>query len=111
MTKVFAVNTSLDFFEVFASEEEAIAACAGIEIAEADWLFFDELGLPLQADFSKPAYVDEARNVYGNGVYTLKKCSGKNLVRYLSELSGQRGAIWFGTFEKLQAHFGDEAGD
>ena len=111
MTKVFAINVSLFFFEVFPSEKEAIANCPGLEIAEGDWLFFDHSGAPLEAHFSIPAYVDTDRGVYGNGTYSLRKGHGKTLTDHLFDLCLEHDTIRFGTEEGLQAYYGDDPTD
>jgi hypothetical protein len=54
---------------VFSNEAEAIASCEGIDVEKGEWLFWNDLGHPLEPSFTTP-------NMRGllsvtNGVYEL----------------------------------------
>ena len=104
-TRVITVNIALNFIEVFDTLEEAVKRCPGLEIAEGDWLFFSGDGSPLEAVFSRDAYVDTERLVYGNGVYTLSAGTGLNFQDWLFEFCKTTGDFRFGTLEGLQQQF------
>jgi|GEM_PF-1955978 len=103
--RVIAVNTSLNFIEVFDTLEEAVKRCPGIEIAEGDWLFFASDGSRLTAVFSKDPYIDENRNVYGNGVYRLVAGSGASLQEWLFDFCKRTGDFRFGTLKEFERLF------
>ena len=51
---IFAVATDERSLYAFASEEEAIAKCEGLDVEAAGWLFWDSAGNPLEAEFLTP---------------------------------------------------------
>jgi hypothetical protein len=60
------------------------SACAaerreGLNIVEGDLWFFDSNGAPLEARFSKEPYIDQVRNRYFKGEYTLVPGRGISL--------------------------------
>lgn len=90
---VFAYFKSFDRLDVYRSRSEAAKNCEGLDVAEGDYLFFDAKGFPLEAVFSKPAYIDTDRSVYGNGAYALQDGSGETLLEILIELCHRKGHV------------------
>lgn len=66
---IFAVATDEMSLLVFATAEEAIAYCEGIDVEAGDWMFWDERGVALSPEFLAPNY--RARFVVGSGKYRL----------------------------------------
>ena len=52
--KIFAFSTEDRGLEVFLSKEEAIAYCEGIDIENGEWIFWDEFGINMKAEFYQP---------------------------------------------------------
>lgn len=53
----------------FDSEAAAVAACEGLDVEAADWLFWEDLGNPLEPLFSVPN--KRGLSVVQNGIYSL----------------------------------------
>jgi len=66
---IFAVETEERALYTFQSREDAIAACEGLDVEAAVWLFWDESGEPLEPKFTVP----NKRGLFSvsNGVYSL----------------------------------------
>ncbi len=70
---IFAVATDERTLIAFESEAAAVAACEGLDVEAADWLFWDDSGNPLEPSFSVP----NKRGWFSvqNGVYSLVPAS------------------------------------
>jgi hypothetical protein len=66
---IFAASTDDSTLMVFASEVEAVAYCEGLDVEAGGWLFWDNAGSPLQAEFLVPN--TRGRFIVGNGKYRL----------------------------------------
>ncbi|MBI1214856.1 MAG: hypothetical protein GC185_03440 [Alphaproteobacteria bacterium] len=81
----------------YASTLSAVADIEGLEIAEGGVALFAAEGAPLHAVFSERPYVEDARNRYFAGVYTLHKGDGEGLTvainRILSGNGGEDGPV------------------
>ena len=66
---IFAVATDECTLTVFESQAAAVAACEGLDVEAADWLFWDDRGRPLEPLFSIPN--KRGLFVVQNGVYSL----------------------------------------
>jgi hypothetical protein len=66
---IFAVATDECTLTAFESESAAVAACEGLDVEAADWLFWDDRGRPLEPHFSVPN--KRGFFVVENGVYSL----------------------------------------
>lgn len=66
---IFAVATDERTLVAFENEAAAVAACEGLDVEAADWLFWDDRGDPLEPSFSVP----NQRGWFSvqNGVYSL----------------------------------------
>jgi hypothetical protein len=66
---IFAVATDERTLVAYESEAAAVAACEGLDVEAADWLFWDDRGNPLEPLFSVP----NKRGWFSvqNGVYSL----------------------------------------
>ena len=71
MPIIFAVATDEQTLVVFDSEAAAVAACEGLDVDAADWLFWDERGDPLEPEFITPN--KRGLFVVANGTYRLVK--------------------------------------
>jgi hypothetical protein len=67
---IFVVETEEQTLRAFENEGEAIAACEGIDVEAAIWLFWSNDGTPLEPVFTVP----NKRGLFTvkNGVYFLK---------------------------------------
>ena len=66
---IFAVATDECTLTAFENEAAAVAACEGLDVEAADWLFWDDRGNPLEPLFSIPNM--RGLFVVQNGVYSL----------------------------------------
>jgi hypothetical protein len=66
---IFAAETEELSLYVFDGEAEAIAHCEGLDVEAGTWVFWDDQGNPLEAQFTKP----NKRGLFSaiNGAYTL----------------------------------------
>jgi hypothetical protein len=66
---IFAVSTEERTLVAFDDEAAAVAACEGLDVEAAEWLFWDDRGNPLEPLFSVP----NKRGWFSvqNGVYSL----------------------------------------
>ena len=80
---LFAVETEERTLRVFVNEAEAIAACEGLDVEAATWLFWSNHGTPLEPVFTVP----NKRGLFTvkNGVYFLRP-AGTLLHAQLSEV-------------------------
>jgi len=67
---IFAAATDERTLFVFSSPEAAVAYCEGIDVEDGGWLFWDDHGAPLQAQFLTPNYHGAFGGV-GSGTYQL----------------------------------------
>jgi hypothetical protein len=51
---IFAASTDERSLTAFATEEEAIAYCEGLDVEAGEWLFWDDTGHPLLPEFYEP---------------------------------------------------------
>jgi hypothetical protein len=67
---IFAVETEERALQAFVNEVEAIAACEGLDVEAAIWLFWSNDGTPLEPVFTVP----NKRGLFTvkNGVYHLR---------------------------------------
>ena len=67
---IFAVETEERTLRTFVNEAEAIAACEGLDVEAASWLFWSNDGTPLEPVFTVP----NKRGLFTvkNGAYFLK---------------------------------------
>jgi len=66
---IFVAETEERSLYAFPSEAEAVAHCEGLDVEAAVWLFWDDVGQPLEPRFSVP----NKRGLFTatNGVYNL----------------------------------------
>jgi hypothetical protein len=51
---IFALSTDDRRLEVFDTEDAAVAYCEGVDVEDRAWLFWNDVGEPLDAQFTKP---------------------------------------------------------
>lgn len=66
---IFAAASDENTLFVFASTTEAIAYCEGVDVEDGGWLFWDEDGNALRAEFLTPTH--RGRLTVGGGTYHL----------------------------------------
>jgi hypothetical protein len=66
---IFAVETEERTLTAFPSEAEALTYCEGLDVEAAVWLFWSDVGEPLEPHFTVPN--KRGFFVVGNGTYTL----------------------------------------
>jgi hypothetical protein len=70
---IFVVETEERRLVSFANESDAVAACEGLDVEAATWLFWSNDGAPLEPVFTKPN--TRGLFVLGNGEYHLSPVS------------------------------------
>jgi len=70
---IFAVATDERTLVAFPNEVEAVAACEGLDVEAAEWLFWNDSGEPLEPLFSVPN--ERGLFVVTNGSYSLVPAS------------------------------------
>lgn len=71
---IFAAATDEGTLLVFQSPADAIAYCEGIDVEDGGWLFWNESGNALAADFITPNH--RGNHVIGSGMYRLVPADG-----------------------------------
>ncbi|WP_331177325.1 hypothetical protein [Roseateles sp.] len=102
---IFAVETEARSLSAFASAEEAIRHCKGLDVEAAVWLFWDDAGQPLEADFSVPNKRGLFRATHG--VYSLVAASPDHhapLIEALDEVVSFAGPAPFDAAAGVLAH-------
>ena len=100
---IFALATDEQTLFVFQSTEEAIAYCEGVDVEAGDWIFWDEGGSPLQAEFTTPNH--HGRFSIGNGAYRLvPDPSGDALISLLGRFGGLEKNQFFASATALRDH-------
>jgi hypothetical protein len=51
---IFALETDAQTLDVFPDETAAISYCEGIDVEDGNWIFWDDDGIPLFAEFIVP---------------------------------------------------------
>jgi hypothetical protein len=80
----FCFETDDNSLITFASEDEAISHCEGIDVNNGIWLFFTGSGTPLKAVFSIPP---KDGFFFSSGKYRLEDAEGTNLKEMLGRVS------------------------
>jgi hypothetical protein len=100
---IFAAATDENTLCVFPSAAEAIANCEGIDVEDGGWLFWDESGNSLSAEFLTPNH--RGRFTVGSGTYRLVQSPDQpNLAESLSGISHIDGNPYFATLSAVQVH-------
>jgi hypothetical protein len=73
---IFAVETEERTLRAFVNEADAIAACEGLDVEAAIWLFWSDDGTPLEAVFTVP----NKRGLFTvkNGVFFLRPSTSQH---------------------------------
>lgn len=100
---VFVFSTDDRGLEVFSSKDHAIAACEGIDVENGECLFWDEFGVSLKPDFSKPN--EKGRFSVVSGVYDLVSYPlGLELIEFISHVGYVEGHGMFNSVEDVRSH-------
>ena len=102
---IFAESTDERSLTAFATEEEAIAYCEGLDVEAGEWLFWDDTGYPLSPEFYEPN--KRGLLLYANGKYRLVPSDSPDraLLRdALVELVHFEGPAPFTSAERVLAH-------
>lgn len=81
---IFAFATDDRTLTVFPDAAAAVASCGGIDVAEGQWLFFDDAGVALAAEFAEPAV--RKGPFVSHGRYSLRPCAAGRRERLLNVL-------------------------
>ncbi|CAA0117799.1 Uncharacterised protein [Halioglobus japonicus] len=101
--KVFVFSTDDRGLEVFPSKSEAIAACEGIDVENGECLFWDEYGINLKPEFSKPNKKGSFTVV--SGIYDLVPFPiGLELIDFLPHVGYVEGHGMFNSVPELRRH-------
>lgn len=102
---IFAVETETRELYVFESDEVAIAACEGLDVEAAVWLFWGEDGNPLEPEFLVP----NKRGLFSvqNGTYRLVPAAENHhadLSEALAEIVSIERNDMFETIDDVRTH-------
>jgi hypothetical protein len=101
--RVFVFSTDDLGLEVFASKQDAIAACEGIDVENGECLFWDEHGISLKAEFSIPNKKGSFTVV--SGTYDLVPFpEGLELIEFLPKVSYVEGHGHFKDVAEVKRH-------
>jgi hypothetical protein len=109
---IFAVATDERTLVAFEDEAAAVAACEGLDVESADWLFWDDRGNPLEPSFSIPN--KRGLFVVKNGVYSLVPAAPDHhaiLEEALDEILNFESWHPFNSAEGVRAYLAREAND
>jgi hypothetical protein len=100
---IFAAATDENTLFVFASAVDAIAYCEAIDVEEGGWIFWDEAGDALQAEFLTPNH--RGGFMVGSGSYRLIQATdGSTLAMSLAGIRHLDGNPYFDTLEAVRVH-------
>ena len=100
---IFAAATDESTLFVFASIAEAIAYCESIDVKDGGWIFWDDAGNSLSAEFLFPNH--RGRFTVGGGTYRLVQVSGKpTLSESIASIHHINGNPYFSTLSAVQEH-------
>lgn len=100
---IFAAATDEMTLFVFATAEMAVSYCEGIDVEEGGWLFWDDAGMALRAEFITPNHRDGVR--VGNGVYRLMpSASMPSLAKVIMEIRNIDTNPHYPTLAAVRAH-------
>lgn len=100
---IFAAATDENTLFVFASAVDAVAYCEAIDVEEGGWIFWDEAGDALQAEFLTPNH--RGGFMVGGGAYRLVPAPDRPpLAAVLASIGAIEGNPHFATLAAVQAH-------
>ena len=102
---IFAVETEERTLVAFPSEAVAVAACEGLDVEAAVWLFWNDRGEPLEPHFSVPN--KRGLFVVRNGTYSLVPASPDHhavLIEALEEVLNFESPPPFNSAEGVRNH-------
>ena len=100
---IFAAATDENTLFVFASIAEAITYCESIDVEDGGWIFWDDSGRALSAEFLIPNH--RARFAVVGGTYRLVQVSGKpTLTESIASIHHINGNPYFSTLSAIQEH-------
>ena len=100
---IFALATDEKSLLVFPTAEEAIAHCEGIDVGAGVWLFWNEVGLPLQPEFLTPNR--HGRFSVSSGIYRLLPTqSGNSLADILGGIRSMDPNPFFQSLAAVRVH-------
>jgi hypothetical protein len=110
-TMIFAVETEERSLYAFDSEAQAIAACEGLDVEAAVWLFWGNDGSPLEPVFTVP----NKRGLFSvkNGTYHLRPASENHhshLTKALEEVLHYEAKPSLSTAQGVKSHLVAAAG-
>ena len=105
---IFAAATDENTLFVFASIAEAIAYCEGIDVEDDGWIFWDDAGNALSAEFLTPNH--RGRFAIGGGTCRLVQASGKpTLTEFIASIRHIDGNPYFSTLSAVREHLAPAA--
>ena len=100
---IFVLATDEKSLLVFPTAEEAIAHCEGIDVGAGVWLFWNEVGQPLQPEFLTPNR--HGRFSVSSGIYRLLPMqSGNSLAEVLGDIRSMDPNPFFQTLATVKVH-------
>ena len=100
---IFALATDESTLFVFDSIAEAIAYCEGIDVENGNWIFWDDAGAALKAEFLTP--VHHGRFAIGGGTYQLIQAPDKpSLVASIDSMRHIDSNPHFATLSAVRDH-------
>jgi len=102
---IFAVDTDDQTLSVFESEAVATGYCEGLDVEAAGWLFWDEVGQPLEPEFVTPN--KRGLFIVANGTYRLVKSDTTHhadLLEALEHIVAVEGPAPLNNIEGVRRH-------
>ena len=101
--KIFVFSTDDKGLEAFATKEDAINFCEGIDVENGEYLFWDEFGINMEPKFSKLNQKNCVSIV--SGEYDLVPFPiGLDLIDFLSNVSYVEGHGMFKDVDDIRQH-------
>nr|WP_298123141.1 hypothetical protein [uncultured Pseudoxanthomonas sp.] len=105
---IFAAATDENTLFVFASIAEVIAHCEGIDVEDGGWIFWDDVGNALSAEFLTPNH--RSRFAVGGGTYRPAHATDKpKLTESIAAIRHIDGNPHFATLSAVQEHLATAA--
>ena len=100
---IFAAATDESTLFVFNSTADAIAYCEGIDVEDGGWLFWDDAGNAMKAEFMTP--VHHGRFAIGGGTYRLIQAPDKRtLTAAITSIRHIDGNPYFASLSAVRDH-------
>lgn len=102
---IFVFTTDDETLEIFPDKQTATSSCEGIDVEDGLYLFWDDSGKPLTAEFTEPN--QRGRFSVVSGKYKLVSCdesNSANLLDVLDDVQAVEGKSPLNTIEAIRSY-------